>query len=285
MNEKLKRIALKLEDFIEFYDVPQQVYDELLELSSKQKEYFEMIGAENIIKLTFLIYSHKKTNNFDLGEQMLNDSMFLFMLFSEGDNHRETCDECGGEGQIDCHECDGVGEAPCSECGESGEITCETCNGSGDDPDNEEESCWDCNGAGNLTCPQCNGNTVETCPECYGSRLETCPTCDDTGQIETDAWDYAVETILTWDPKLISDSIEHENTLVSIMPTEDFNNDYKSYIFLNYYGDDSLEFRKGFRPNEVYCFGHDDNPTVFLSSQKGSIVVDAPWRNLKNYGE
>jgi hypothetical protein len=76
MNEKLKRLALKLEDYVEYYDIPQQVYDELLELATKQKDYFEMIGAENIIKLTFLIYSYKRTSSFELGEQMLNDSMF-----------------------------------------------------------------------------------------------------------------------------------------------------------------------------------------------------------------
>jgi hypothetical protein len=283
MNEKLKRLALKLEDSVEYYDIPQQVYDELLELAVKQKDYFDMIGAENIIKLTFLIYSYKRTSSFELGEQMLNDSMFLFTLSSEGNNHREVCQECGGEGQINCQECDGGGEVPCSECGESGEITCDTCNGSGVDPDNEEESCWDCNGAGNLTCPQCNGNTVETCPECYGSRLETCPACDDTGQVETDDWDYNIETILTWNPKLISTSIEHENTLVPIMETVDFNNFYKNYILLNFYGDDYMEFRKGFRADETYCFGHDDNPTVLLSTQRKSIDVDTPWRNLKHY--
>jgi hypothetical protein len=283
MNEKLKRLALKLEDSIEYYDIPQQVYNELLDLAVKQKDYFEIIGAENIIKLTFLIYSYKRTSSFELGEQMLNDSMFLFTLSSEGVNHRETCDKCGGDGQVDCLECDGDGEVPCSECGESGEITCDTCNGSGVDPDNEEESCWDCNGAGNLTCPQCDGNAVETCPECYGSRLETCPTCDDTGQIESDAWDYVVETILTWDPKLISTSIEHENTLVPIMEMVDFNNFYKNYIHFKVYDDDFLEFRKGFRENETYCFGHDDNPTVLL--QDNSIEVDIPWRNLKHYGQ
>ena len=285
MNENLKKLSLKLEGLIEYYDTPQHVYDELLELSVKQPDYFKMIGAENIIKLTFLIYSHKRTYNFELGEQMLNNSMFLFMLSSDGENHRTVCEDCGGEGQVDCHECDGVGEVPCSECDESGEINCDTCNGSGIDPENEEESCWDCNGDGVRTCPQCNGNTVETCPECSGSKLETCQTCDDTGQIETDAWDYQIENILTWDPKLISDSIEHENTLVPVMEEKDFNNFHKNYILLNFYGDDSLEFRKGFRPNETYCFGHDDNPIVLLSIQRKSIDVDTPWRNLNNYGD
>jgi len=281
MNEKLKRLALKLEDSVEYYDIPQQVYDELLELAVKQKDYFDMIGAENIIKLTFLIYSHKQTNSFELGEQMLNDSMFLFMIYSEGYNHRVVCDDCGGEGQVDCNECDGEGEVPCDECDGSGEITCDTCNGSGVDPDNEEESCWDCNGAGNLTCPHCDGNTVETCPECYGRRLEICQTCDDTGQVETDGWDYSIDAILSWDQELISSSIEHENTLVPVMPYSDFNYNNETVIFIQGYDEDFMEFKKGFRENELYCFGHDDSPTTFLKNN--SIHVDMPWRNLKHY--
>ena len=62
MNEKLKKIAVRLEDTIEFFATPQDVYDELISLSKKQSDYFEMIGGENIIKLTFLIYSYKKHN-------------------------------------------------------------------------------------------------------------------------------------------------------------------------------------------------------------------------------
>lgn len=281
MNEKLKKLALKLEDLIEYYDVPQQVYDELLELVAKQPDYFTIIGAENIIKLTFLIYSYKKTNSFELGDNMLNESMFLFMIYSEGDNHREVCGECGGEGQIDCQECDGTGEVPCDECDGSGEVACDTCNGSGVDPDNEDESCWDCNGAGNRTCLQCDGNTFETCPECYGRRLEICPTCDDTGQIETDAWDYSVATILSWDQELISSSIENENTLLPIMSYADFNYNDETFIFIQTYDEDFMEFRKGFEANELYCFGHDDSPTTFLKNN--SISVDIPWRNLRNY--
>ena len=116
MNEKLKKIAVRLEDTIEFSETPQDVYDELMALSKKQLDYFEMIGGENIVKLTFLIYSYKKTQSFELGEQMLNDLMFLYTLFSSGHNHRETCEACGGDGQVECHLCDGTGEVPCDEC-------------------------------------------------------------------------------------------------------------------------------------------------------------------------
>jgi hypothetical protein len=283
MNEKLKKIAIRLEDTIEFFETPQDVYDELMSLSKKQTDYFQILGAENIIKLTFLIFSHKKTNSFELGEKLLNDSMFLFTIFSEGDNHRERCEVCGGDGQVECNVCDGVGEVPCEECGESGEVPCETCEGTGVDPENEEESCWDCNGAGNKTCTSCYGETMETCPECHASRLEPCQECDEIGEIETDDWDYAMETILTWDSQLISKSIEFENTLVPIIGMNDYNLLYRNYIVIRHHGDEYMEFRKGFKAKEIYCFGHDDNPQINLSSQ--GIVPSMPWSNLKNYGQ
>jgi hypothetical protein len=282
MNEKLKKIAVRLEDTIEFSGTPQDVYDELITLSKKQSDYFEIIGGENIIKLTFLIYSYKKTQSFELGEEILNDLVFLYYVFSEGNNHREICEVCGGDGQIECHLCDGTGESPCDTCDETGEITCDTCNGSGVDPDNEEESCWDCNGDGNRTCPSCHGETMDTCRECDGSRLEPCPECDEVGDIETDDWDYEMEIIASWNKKLNQESIEFENSLVPIMSTENYNQQ-NNYIVIKYFGDDNyLEFKKGFESNHVYCFGHDDNPKLKIT-KNGMVVDNVPFKNLSYF--
>jgi hypothetical protein len=282
MNEKLKKIAVRLEDTIEFSGTPQDVYDELITLSKKQSDYFEMIGGENIIKLTFLIYSYKKTQSFELGEDILNDLVFLYYVFSEGNNHREICEVCGGDGQIECHVCDGTGEVPCEECGESGEVPCETCEGTGVDPENEEESCWDCNGAGNKTCTSCYGETMETCPECHASRLEPCQECDEVGDIETDDWDYEMEIIASWNKKLNQESIEFENSLVPIMSTENYNQQ-NNYIVIKYYGDDNfLEFKKGFEANHIYCFGHDDNPKLRIT-RNGMVVDNVPFKNLSYF--
>jgi hypothetical protein len=282
MNQKLKKIASNLADTIEDFERPQSVYDSLLSLVKIHIDYFSVLGPESIIKLTFLIYSLKKTNNFELGEKMINDSMFLFTLFSEGNEHRDLCEVCVGDGQVECNTCDGTGETPCEECDVTGEVTCDTCDGSGVDPDNEEESCWDCNGGGNLTCPSCHGNTVETCPECHGTRLEPCQNCDEIGEVVTDDWDYEMETILTWDKSLISKAIEFENTLVPIIPIEEYNQ-HNNYIVIQYYGDDNyLDFKKGFRSEEVYCFGYNDNPDVKLTPH--GMVVGAPFKNLSNFG-
>ncbi len=282
MNEKLKKIAIRLEDIVKYSETPQDVYDELITLSKKQLDYFEIIGGENIIKLTFLIYSYKKTQSFELGEEILNDLIFLYMLFSDGSNHRELCEVCAGDGQVECNTCDGTGEAPCEECDATGEVACDTCNGSGIDPDNEEESCWDCNGDGVRTCPSCHGDTFETCTECYGTRIEPCQECDEIGEIETDDWNYEMEVIASWNKKLNQESIEFDSTLVPITTTENYHQE-KNYIVIKYYGDDNyLEFKKGFRANEVYCFGHDDNPKLKIT-QNGMVVVNIQFENLRNF--
>jgi len=284
MNEKLKKIAVNLENSIRNFKTPKEVYDELLVLSKKQFDYFTILGAESIIKLTFLIYSYKKTNNFDLGNKMLDDSIFLFTIFSEGIEHRETCEACFGDGEVECNTCYGTGEISCHTCDETGELNCDTCDGSGIDPDNQEESCWDCNGAGLNTCPSCYGDTMETCPECDNRKLENCQNCDGIGEIETDDWNYEMEVILTWDKNLISRAIEFENTLVPIMSFEEYNK-LNNYIIIKYYGGDNhLEFKKGFRSNEVYCFGHSKDRDVKLTSGGNIEVLSSiPFRNLSNY--
>jgi hypothetical protein len=122
---------------------------------------------------------------------------------------------------------------------------------------------------------------MDTCPECHGTRIEPCPECDEIGEIETDELDYEMEVILTWDKLLIQQSIEAENTLVPIMSMEKYNQG-ENFIIIKYYGNDNyLEFKKGFKPDQVYCFGHNDNPEVKLTPQ--GMSVDAPFTNLSYF--
>jgi hypothetical protein len=190
------------------------------------------------------------------------------------------CEYCGGDGETLCDVCDGTGEIPCQECDETGEIPCDTCDGTGLDSEDENESCWDCNGAGNRTCPSCHGDTMETCPECHGRRTENCQECDGIGETETDEWVYDIEAILTWDNNLSSTAIEDETTLVPIMSLDRYNKQ-ENYIVIKYISEEHTEFKKGFRANEVYCFGHDDNPDMKITPQGLQIVM--PFKNLKHY--
>lgn len=283
MNDKLKRISIKLEGLITNYNTPQNVYTILIKnLYKTQTDYFKYLGPENIIKLTFLIFSYKNTGDFDLGEQMLNDSMFLGILYSEGVEYREPCEACSGDAQIDCTECDGTQEVNCDECDGMGEIPCDTCYGSGIDPDSEEEEeCPDCSGAGNRTCWNCGGNETVDCREC-DMGLINCQECDGIGEIETEEWIYNVEVIMTWDPEIIKNATETDNTLIPLMSYEEYVKSGNEYIIITNYHENNMEFKKGFKANEVYCFSYEDNPP--LTFRHYGIDPSIQLRNLSNYG-
>ena len=68
----------------------------------------------------------------------------------------------------------------------------------------------------------------------------------------------------------------------SLTTTENYHQE-KNYIVIKYYGDDNyLEFKKGFKANEVYCFGHDDDPKLKIT-QNGMVVINIQFENLRNF--
>lgn len=281
MNEKLKKTALKLEDLILSFDTPQHVYNKLMSLCQQQPDYFGYIGPKNVINLSLLLYSYKTTNSFKLGEKMIDDSMFLFLLYSDGANHRETCEACAGDGKIDCDSCNSNGEIECPECDGEGEIECFDCNGSGVDSDDEE--CNTCNGSGKLDCTNCDSSGYVSCDVCNGEGLETCSNCDDIGEIETDDWDYDIMSILTWNKKLIDKSVDTQQTLVPILNYNNYIEYQDNYIHMTYISDNHLDFKKGFRPDEVYCFGYSNNPKLTFSYDFSHIKAEGPYRHLSSY--
>lgn len=283
MNEKLKNIAMRFEDIIEEYKTPQEVYNSLMQLVKSQPDYFTIKGPQLIIQLTYLIYSYKNTQSFELGEKMLNDNEFIFVLYSHGHHHEEPCEACfSNNGYVNCDECDGTGELNCDECDGHGTLTCETCYGSGIDPESEDdEECWDCNGSGDRTCWKCNGNEITDCPECVDG-LVNCEECDGVGTTTTDELEYTIEVIMTWDKSLIDVCKETSQTLVPIMSYKEFNN-LKNCVFMNTIEGNNLDFKKGFRENEVYCFDYADNPRLELSRNYNEIKPQGSWRNISSY--
>lgn len=283
MNEKLKNIAMRFEDIIEEYKTPQEVYNSLMQLVKSQPDYFTIKGPQLIIQLTYLIYSYKNTQGFELGEKMLNDNEFIFVLYSHGHHHEEPCEACFiNNGYVNCDECDGTGELNCDECDGHGTLTCETCYGSGIDPESEDdEECWDCNGSGDRTCWKCNGNEITDCPECVDG-LVNCEECDGVGTTTTDELEYTIEVIMTWDKSLIDVCKETSQTLVPIMSYKEFNN-LKNCVFMNTIEGNNLDFKKGFRENEVYCFDYADNPRLELSRNYNEIKPQGSWRNIASY--
>ena len=283
MNEKIKNLSLHFEELIQDYSTPQEVYNSLMSIVKSQKDYFEAKGPVIIIQLTYLIYSYKTTGGFELGEKMLNENEFLFLIWSNGDNHKETCQSCySNDGYVNCEECDGTGEVDCEECNGIGEIDCDECDGSGIDPDNDEEECNNCNGAGKRTCYNCHGNETESCQKCRDG-LVTCDECDGNGEVETDSWEYDIEIIMSWDKDIIANAKDNYNTLVPIMSVKELYDIKDKYIFMYAMDGNHAEFRKGFRENEVYCFDYEDNPYLEFSRNFDTIKANGSWRNISSY--
>jgi hypothetical protein len=130
MDEKIKKLAVKTEGLID-YQSPQMVFDKLGDIARKQKEYFEYLGPDNFIKLSIYIHSLKETNNFKLGEKILNNLMFSKLVTTEGNRHVSQCDECEGSGELNCDYCGGDGKINCETCQQSGEVECPECDGDG----------------------------------------------------------------------------------------------------------------------------------------------------------
>jgi len=65
------------------------------------------------------------------------------------------------------------------------------------------------------------------------------------------------------------------------MTLEEYKNLTNS-ISIKYYDNEYTEFRKGFKPDEFYCFGHDDDPKLKITKD-GIVVINVPFQNLKNF--
>ena len=251
MDEKIKKLATKIEGLLPNVETPQQTYDYLNDIARKQKDYFIHIGPENFVKLVLYVYSLKRTNNTELGEKIINNLSFIELVTTEGKSFFYSCDNCGGDGLISCDYCSGTGSVECDECGGSGEVV----------DDGEEHTCSDCAGNGEVSCNYCGGDGDFNCDDCDGA-----------GEIESDdEVFYSIYTIMTWN-KQIQDICElRENTTEPAMSEYEFDRLRDEYIVLSLdeeeYGPlDVVE-------NEMYCVGTSDEPSLKFSPAMSVIWV------------
>jgi hypothetical protein len=258
MNEKIKKLAKNIVDLVSDPDSLQDLYDNLVHLMNKQSDYFRLISPENQIKLLFYIWSLKKSNNFEIGEFLLNQIEFAHLIMTEGDFHKETCEECSGNGETRCGECDGSGEVECGNCDGSGKVECGDCGGSG--VDDEGNPCDNCGGDGEENCGECDSSGKRDCGYCNGG-YEECRECDGSGDAETDELDYYKYFICTWN-KEIKDRCEiTAGTPQKTMDEYDFDRLRDQYIILT----QSIEHSKllsAIETNEIYCTSYDDMPNL-----------------------
>ena len=279
MSDKIKRLAKNITELLTNTETPQDTYYSLVHLMKKQRDYFQHISPENIVKLIFYCYSFAKTKDFALSDKMLNEIGFAVLFNNSGDNHKEECDECGGSGDVQCDICDGSGRMECDTCDGSGEEQCQECDGEGEiEVDGEMVSCEECGGEGVLTCSDCGGEGTRECDHCnYGN--QTCDKCEGDGEVETDDINYERFFIVTWN-KSIKDRCEYTELDTDITMSEyDFDNLSDKYIKLKI-EEPHMEFAEWVNTNEMYCSYYNDNPKLFLDRE---MYLDTSEDNMKAY--
>ena len=266
MSDKIKRLAKNITELLTNTETPQETYYSLLKVMKKQKDYFQHMSPDNVIKLLFYCYSYGQTKSFEQADKMLNNIGFAVLFNNSGDYHREECGDCSGNGEVDCNYCDGSGNVECDECSGTGEVECDYCEGEGTDIDENGETvtCPECNGKEEITCPECHGNGEVSCDSCSNGK-ETCEYCDGNGEVETEDYEYERYFIVTWD-KYIKERCEYTESDSDIAMSEyDFDRFRDKYVKLKI-EDDWVEFDNWVEVNEIYCSYYNDNPKMYLTN-------------------
>jgi hypothetical protein len=243
----------------------QETYEFLIDLMKKQKDYFSHKSPSDIVKLLIYIWSYKRTNDFQLGDDIMNDISFAVVFETQGENYIKTCEHCDGYGENSCDVCDGTGTIQCDECDGDGRVPCDECDGDGRQMGNGEwENCEYCDGTGRESCNGCGGNGDITCDNCGGGGKEECSDCSGKGDIETDEQEYTKYFIMTWN-KYIKQRCElTENDSDITMSEYEFDKLRNKYVKL-FMSQEHTEFADFVRPNEVYCAMYDDSPKMILN--------------------
>ena len=257
-EKKLRNLSKKLEGLISG-KTPQEIYNNLVSVMKKQSDYFKMHDKDFLVSLIFYIYSYKKTQDFELGQKMVNNLFFANLFSPANENYRVSCDNCGGDGDIECGECYGSGQVDCHNCGGEGVEECYECEGAGEVEDQNDEGVWHthtcglCDGKGQIECTTCDGDRVESCDECRGNGRESCYECNGAGDVESEELIYYVYEICAWSKDIYDRCELKMNTDEPTFSENEFYKFRSSYILLHHF-DDHDELIDGLETDELYCF-------------------------------
>lgn len=208
----------------------------------------------------------------DKRETILNEiisKLFIFTYYTiDDDDVQESCDTCGGGGNVNCGECDGRGHTDCNQCDGNGDIDCDNCDGTGEDE--EGDTCSSCDGSGRETCGDCGGSGEDECSWCGGSGEETCSDCE--GQGDVDKEDYYGITqyfITSWDDTILNRlEILDVDDVMDESLTNDINYNQKCLVYdtngTEIFSDDTLNV------DDEHFYGYSTNPEFRKDS--GHIV-------------
>ena len=286
-EKKLRSLSKRLEELVDG-ETPQSIYGNLHVLMKSQQDYFKTFDNLFIVKLVLYIYSYKKTGDFELATKMCNQLFFAKLFKPRDENYQESCNTCGGDGDLECNECYGSGEQQCNNCDGSGEQQCNNCDGSGEieDVDVEGESiavpCPDCNSSGEYTCSDCGGEGLETCYECNGNGREPCYECSGTGEQESEELMYDLYSICSWDKDIYNRCEINLNTPNPSFTDDDFYDLRNKYLILHN-EEDHGELIEDLSSDNYYCFmlEIDVNDDLDISSSMKIMILGDPYEYIQ----
>lgn len=262
MDERIKKVAQKLQKSIKNYDDVGSVHQGVRIIARDQTDYFLHFGPDFLIKLTLYIYSLKKTGDLKLGEKMINNLSFIQLLVTDNEPSIKECKSCGGSGMERCERCKGSGLIECPTCDGDGEVSCEWC----DDYDMEE--CEECNGSETMNCNSCEGSGDVYCPSCLRDGETVCETCGGEGEI-VDEYEvvYEIYFIATWN-KQIQDLCElRAETLEPVMSLTRFLRSSDEFLeLIRWENSGPLKVDK----DQMYCIHYSNEPEMYL--QKNMLI-------------
>jgi hypothetical protein len=262
MDERIKKVAQKLQKSIKNYDDVGSVHQGVRIIARDQTDYFLHFGPDFLIKLTLYIYSLKKTGDLKLGEKMINNLSFIQLLVTDNEPSIKECKSCDGSGMERCERCKGSGLIECPTCDGDGEVSCEWC----DDYDMEE--CEECNGSETMNCNSCAGSGEVYCPSCGGAEETVCETCGGEGEI-VDEYEvvYEIYFIATWN-KQIQDLCElRAETLEPVMSLTRFLRLSDEFLeLIRWENSGPLKVDK----DQMYCIHYSNEPEMYL--QKNMLI-------------
>jgi len=289
LNKKWKSLAKRIAPLIKRTELtPNNVFSSFKDICRNQDVYFRPLFNNDkmgYIKTTYYIYSLLKTDNFDLGDNIINNLFFASVLETENENYTDSCDECNGNGYENCYDCDSTGEIACRNCEESGKeecgscdgtgnVECDDCDGSGSDEEGEpciscdgtgELNCDNCNGKGKVTCEECGGDGRESCNSCNGDGTVSCDECDGVGDVQTDETKYMTYDVCTSNRDIYNICELNANTEKPITTDETYGDFWKETITLGKrekHGDQDFELES----EQLYCYFYTQEPRLYIKS-------------------
>lgn len=255
MDERIKKVAQKLQKSIKNFDDVGEFYYGVRTIAMQQSDYFSYFGPDFIIKLTLYIYSLKKTGDLKLGEKMVNNLSFIQLLSTNNVSSISACKSCGGDGYIKCERCRGYDIIECPKCSGDGQLRCQSCDG-------DDNECYECDGHGTKNCNKCDGDGAIKCPSCYEGENK-CESCNGEGEIEDENdVNYITYFIATWNEEIKALCESRVRTLEPVMSEREFFNLTNEFIIL-YSFDSSGPL--DIKTTQMYCVYYSDEPQLFLT--------------------